>query len=587
MASDTEPDFQEYDVPKDKLSRPQRHQPEVDERWRPGRSSENVEFNLALQRNQRLRAQESTIEGLGSLQPESVNSPSPQEPNEYLRFPWMRPLDEGDKSSAWRRTRRPIPPDWKPPLAVGASLGEGLSRLEEADRLVAQWEAILRNARETQPYADLSPFARQLEKVTRERDGMVECEENMVPVEDLESTKRERIEGRIGILEKARDRCGSQASKVNIQAAIDAYKDGRILCWDKWTLVYAGHIVDHCPTYESFTVDRSERLDRYFQEYGEGWLWFEAPLAPKGNAQPGHLLGATWAAPSGHKGKFWSGAANGWNITMGFRRVRSFHSRLIQSGGSRPDLGQSEGNLAETRSPQGRILPFTPMHTGLSKKQMKGLQWTVNDDPDGPRCFFLMHLDSGASIPSLHETDLAMLGIDMQTYSAQTEMPMATANGIVDMPLFELRVDGDSGALTADILEERRQRGEDVSEKALAERGKRFAETRLSGMLPFQVCYLACAPGMTPWFGEDRRDVLGADRMPGQRRYEWHKGILSQEAPVDVEITERPRLIVFEHELGSEQKLRDVDVLGRPGASITTLIDGSDVESFLVEPRRL
>lgn len=445
--------------------------------------------------------------------------------------------------------------------------------------------------------------------------------------EELESTKRERIEGRIKVLKGALERCGSQVGKVNIQAAIDAYEDGRILCWDKWTLVYAGSVVDYCPTYESFTVDRNKRLDRYFQDHGLGWLWFEAPLAPAGNTQPGHLFAATWAQPASNNSKCWSGAANGWNITMGFRRVRAFHSRLIEPDGAQPDLGQFGGSLAKKKSSQGRVLPFTPTQTGFSEEQMEGLQWTAHDDPDGPRCFFLMHLDSGASVPSLHETDLTMLGIDPHAYPAQTEMSMATANGIVEMPLFEMRVDvcqhdgmplvgdnpvwprerhelggivpvtvmpgsdvlikGDSGGLTAKVLEKRRQQGVDVSQKALAERGKEFAETRLSGMLPFQVCYSACAPGLTPWFGEDRRDVLGADRMPGQHRYEWHKGILSQEAPVEVEITERPRLIVFEHELGYGRKLRDVDVLGRPGASITTLIDGSNIKSFLVEPRRL
>ncbi|KAH8714330.1 hypothetical protein BGZ61DRAFT_587113 [Ilyonectria robusta] len=622
MASDAESDSHEYGVPKDKLSQTPAQQPAAGESWRPGRSPANVELNLGLQMHQRQRALRSAGQDASAPRPEPVGPHSP----EHLSPPWTRPTipDEGEPL---RRTRRPIPSDWKPPLAVGASLGEGLSRLEQADRLVAQWEAILRNARETQTFADLSSFERQLEKVTRERDELDESEENLVPVEELESTKRDRIEGRIKVLKGALERCASQAGKVNIQAAIDAYEDGRILCWDKWTLVYAGSVVDYCPTYESFTVDRDKRLDRYFLDHGLGWLWFEAPLAPAGNTQPGHLLAATWAQPSSKKAKCWNGASDGWNITMGFRRVRAFHSRLIEPESAQPDLGQFGGSLAKNKTSQGKVLPVTPTHAGFSKKQMEGLQRRGHDDPDGPRCFFLMHLDSGASVPSLHETDLTMLGIDLCAYPPQTEMSMATANGIIEMPMLEMRVDvcqhdgtplvgdnpvwprerhelggivpvtvmpgsdvlieGDSGGLTAKVLEKRRQQGEDVSQKALAGRGKAYAEMRLSGMLPFQVCYSACAPGLTPWFGEDRRDVLGADRMPGQRRNEWHKGILSQEAPVEVEITERPRLIVFEHELGHARRLRDVDVLGRPGASITTLIDGSDIKSFLVEPRRL
>lgn len=177
MASDAESDSHEYGVPKDKLSQTPTQQPAADESWRPGRSPANVELNLGLQRHQRQRALRSAGQDASAPRPEPVGPHSP----ELLRPPWTRPTipDEGEPL---RRTRRPIPPDWKPPLAVGASLGEGLSRLEQADRLVAQWEAILRNARETQTFADLSSFEQQLEKVTRERDELDESEENLVPV---------------------------------------------------------------------------------------------------------------------------------------------------------------------------------------------------------------------------------------------------------------------------------------------------------------------------------------------------------------------------------------------------------------------
>ncbi|KAH7133235.1 hypothetical protein B0J13DRAFT_641803 [Dactylonectria estremocensis] len=545
----------------------------------------------------------------------SEGARSPNLRFQYVFSPMRGPVTEQGERP--RPTRRPTSPDWKPPLAVGASLGEGLSRLEGADRLVAQWEAILENSRETQPNTDLSPFERQLDKVRRERDEMEVSDENTAPVEELESTKRERIERRIHVLEEAWRGCGSEVGKLNIRAAIDAYRKGRILCWDKWTLVYAGHIVDFCPTYESFALDRDERLDRYFQEHGEGWLWFEAPLAPREYAEPGHLFGATWAQPSHKKAKILNGVSDAWYITMGFRRVSSFHSRWI-----RP---QDAKRLAKEPS-QSKILTYPPAHTGLSKKQLKGRKYAVRDDPDGPRCFFLMHLDSGASFPTLRSSDLAILGIDAQVYPAQTVTSLVTANGTINTPLIEMRVDvcrhdgsslvgenpvwpqerhelggilpvsmipgtddpieGESGGLSAELVEEWRQQGKDVSEEALAHRRKKGPEIRLSGMLPFQVCYSACAPGMTPWFGEDRRDVLGADRMPGQCRYEIHKGVLSLKAPVDVEITERPRQLVFEHELGPGRKLRDADVLDRPGASVTTLINGTKIESaFLVEPR--
>ena len=102
-------------------------------------------------------------------------SPGPSSENAGPEIPQDQPLP------APKRARRPIPADWKPPLAVGASLGDNLSRLEKAERLVLQWEAILENARKTQPRADLSSFERQVEKVKRERDRLEETEENLTP----------------------------------------------------------------------------------------------------------------------------------------------------------------------------------------------------------------------------------------------------------------------------------------------------------------------------------------------------------------------------------------------------------------------
>ncbi|KAL2167225.1 hypothetical protein VTG60DRAFT_1576 [Thermothelomyces hinnuleus] len=43
---------------------------------------------------------------------------------------------------------------------------------------------------------------------------------------------------------------------------------------------------------------------------------------------------------------------------------------------------------------------------------------------------------------------------------------------------------------------------------------------RLSGLLPFHMCYLSGAPGsFRLWMGDRRRDVLGAARLPGMMRY--------------------------------------------------------------------
>jgi len=42
---------------------------------------------------------------------------------------------------------------------------------------------------------------------------------------------------------------------------------------------------------------------------------------------------------------------------------------------------------------------------------------------------------------------------------------------------------------------------------------------RLSGMMPFVACYVSSTPGRNTLFlGEDRNDVLGSHRMPGQKK---------------------------------------------------------------------
>lgn len=457
---------------------------------------------------------------------------------------------------------------------------------------------------------------------------------------ELASTKRDRIQERLKILQEALERTESPKGLANIRTAIDAYEDGRIQCWDKWTLIYAGHIVDFCPYYESFTQDRRDRLDRYFEQHGDGWLWFEPPLAPKGNPQPEHLFAATWAQPSvGGRSEVFGGET-GWDITMGFRRVLTFHSRTT-TGYKTQVMNRSPSSFASfwtqkseaeseiqgrTRS-TGKYLTYLPTNTGMSKEEMGEQKWSVNDDADGPRCFFLMHLDSGASMPCLYDSDLRVLGINPHEYPPQTYTRLSTANGHVLCPLYEMRVDicrhngeslvgenpvwprerheiggifpvaiflppeippkGTSGPLTIDALQARQKLGYDVSEEALAGRRKKHNEMRLSGLLPFQVCYSACAPGMKLWFGEDRRDVLGIDKMPGQRRFERHKSLKVPPAPAHPDLKDFPNTVAFEHQLSPSKWIIDRDVMGCVGASITTVVNGTEVKNHRLEPRRL
>ncbi|KAF4343384.1 hypothetical protein FBEOM_2682 [Fusarium beomiforme] len=565
------------------------HSPPVPgHRWRPGRSSANREINLRLRRSQRLQR---STEPVSSHAPSHAKEAAPEssfarnqgeEPREQPATATSSSDTSAHMSSAARgsqRTRRPIPPGWKPPLAIGESLGDNLSRLEEAERSVLQWEAIIENARITQPLADLSGLEEQLDKARQKFEQMEGTDENLIPVDELETTKQQRIRQRISLLSASLERNECPVGNTNIRAAIQAYQTGRIKCWDKWTLLYAGHVVDFCPSYESFTLDREERLDRYHSMYGDGWLWYEAPLAPKGNYQPEQLMAATWVAPSGSSA-LTEYHADTWTIHMGFRRVNGFHSRVASR------LKDAD------RTKNGKVL----LYKTKMREQGSGAKAAcyVEDDSTAPRVCFKMQLDSGATHPSLHNTDLGYLGIDRETYPAQTHTGVQTADSVAVVAMYEMRVDvcrhnGESlvgeepvypndrrqlgGILPVMILIESSddqsepldvwlqgalKNAEDVSEQAMAARYRGQHESRLSGMLPFQVCYFAGAPGAsTFWFGEDRRDVLGADRMPGQQRWERHKSARILKRPAEFTGLVRPT-VIFEHQ-SDGARLVDMD----------------------------
>ncbi|KAL2684802.1 hypothetical protein Neosp_005891 [[Neocosmospora] mangrovei] len=575
--------------------------------WRPGRSEANREINLGLKRKQQAQEQQAgpsrQTPDAGRKTHEVASSPSKRVRVERNESPAETQTRRAPAPAPTppRRSRRPIPPSWKPPLAVGASLGDNLSRIEEAERSVLQWEAILENARQTQPLADLSGFEKQLEKARTKFNEMESSEENSVPVDQLESTKRQKVQERIRILKNTLEKNECPTASTNIRAAIKAYEERTIQCWELWALFYAGHLVDLCYSYESFTHDRAERLDRYYEKHGPGWLWYEPPLAPGACYEPS-LKAATWAQPAKDSSTLSGGINQAWDITMGFRRVKGFHSR----DGTQP-----------TQS--GKFLAYKTRVRTLPPPQPRDECW-VEDDEMAARCFFLMQLDSGASHPCLYNTDLEIIGIDRRVYPPQTHINVNTATSSTLAAIYEMRVDvcrhdgrslvgdnpvwpterrelggitpvmvlleginPDPGPLTDEEVKLRRERGEDVSEAALAVRQKNPKDARLSGMLPFQVCYFAGAPGMNIWFGEDRCDVLGADRMPGQRRWERHKvKQLVRGSQLDA-LEERP-VVTFDHKM-DHKRIVDTDVPGRPGASQITVDIWADRNTYGMEPR--
>ncbi|KAJ9429443.1 hypothetical protein FOXG_11229 [Fusarium oxysporum f. sp. lycopersici 4287] len=564
---------------------------------RPGRSPANREINLRLRRSQRLQSARPQLfpapPHMGEVA--AAEGYSAQSQGEQTAASTSSPDTSAQMSSAAHepsRARKPIPPDWRPPLAIGESLGDNLSRLEEAERSVLQWEAIVENARITQPLADLSGLEQQLHKARQRFSQMEDTDENLIPVDELETTKRQRIQQRIGLLKASLERSECPVGDTNIRSAIRAYQSGRIKCWDKWTLLYAGNVVDFCPSYESFTLDRDERLDRYHSMYGDGWLWYEAPLAPNGNYQPEQLMAATWAQPSGSCSALTDYHSHAWSIHMGFQRVKGFHSRFISR--------LNDPSPMDT----GKVLPY---ETRMREHGSPGRGTCfVEDDSTAPRVCFHMQLDSGATHLSLHKTDMAYLAIDRKTYPAQTHTTVATANSTTVAALYEIRVDicrhngeslvgeepvfpnarrqiggivpvmvlvestADQSEPLAEWYKEALKNGEDVSEEAMAARYKGQDESRLSGMLPFQVCYFSGAPGApTFWFGEDRRDVLGADRMPGHQRWERHKKAYIVKRPAEFEDLDRPT-VIFEHK-GNGIRLVDMDSKEDKGTSILSV----------------
>ncbi|KAM0422831.1 hypothetical protein ACHAPD_001297 [Fusarium lateritium] len=501
--------------------------------WRPGRDPANIEINLGPRRSQRLRArQDEPSKGVPQTDERPPGTTSAD--NEANRLGEQRVATPSSFEIASQassgihaitnRERRPVPPGWEPPLVIGASLGTNLSRLENAERSVLQWEAIIANTRRKQPLADLSGLEDQRDKARQEFEQMEESEENLVPF-----------------------------------------------------------------------------------QYGEGWLWYEPPLAPKGNHQTEQLMAATWAQSSDDSGLLTGYKPYNWEISMGFKRVKGFHGRFTQR------LGKPG------RSKNGKVLLYQTKLREIGSNE-RGPCFVEDDNDDtAPRVCFKMLLDSGATHPSLHDTDLKYIGIDRRTYPAQTHISISTAESSTAVArVYEMRVDvcryngeslvgddpifpnerrelggiapvmvlvkstPDESEPLSEWYEEALENGEDVSEEAMAKRYKGSQESRLSGMLPFQVCYFAGAPGQPHfWFGEDRRDVLGADRMPGQQRWERHLKPKGVQRPKEVSHLDRPT-VAFDHQMDG-LKLLDTDSAADSRASVLIIDDAGGKRRVLMK----
>ncbi|KAK3311804.1 hypothetical protein B0H66DRAFT_644926 [Apodospora peruviana] len=265
---------------------------------------------------------------------------------------------------------------WKPSLAIGSSLsveGEDLSRIEMADRKIIQRRTWL------EFYGNTGYFPELLEKAISERTQLDENdEENTLPISSLASTHKRAIEERVGVL------C----------------ETGAIPYSDSYTLIWGGSIVDTCPDYGSFTRDRSARLDRYLQEHGGGWLWYEPPLKDEiGGRGPSVINSRSPASPR----RLWC-----------LDNTESWRKKTETMGHYRLEWDFADAGRRRKQSPSP-----TPTARASSGKSSS----TARHPP----------------LPLLL-VDLPLLRINPKTYAAQTAKTVATIDKPMSIRCYELDV---------------------------------------------------------------------------------------------------------------------------------------------------
>ena len=332
-----------------------------------------------------------------------------------------------------------------------------------------------------------------------------------------------RVEERVETLHWALDTCQFKGEAVNIRAALEGYASGRIEYSDNFTLIYGGHIVDVCPTYQSFCVDRADRIRRYADRHGDGWLWIETPLAGASD-----MMLAMKGMPLDQE------RSSSWGIGH-----YAIHLNF--------EVDTSQVMNEDEKKKGGADLKDRSEETGKKyEAQFKTL------------------LDSGATVPVIHVNDLRHLNIDLNWYASQGVSHTSTANGDVRQRFFEMYVSlctEESESLVglhnpATWPTERPVLGAFlpvVVSRNQALQGRLSFLSRLSGMLPFDAAYISSAPARKRlWLGEDRRDVLGASRLPAHLRYDTGKN-LEIIYPEDFDEVRQglktPDAVMFAHEL--------------------------------------
>ncbi|KAK3943718.1 hypothetical protein QBC46DRAFT_306881 [Diplogelasinospora grovesii] len=399
--------------------------------------------------------------------------------------------------------------EWKPDVAIGSPLklhGEDLSRIELADRKIAQRKLWV------EFYGEIADFPEMLEEALRERQLLDErSEENTLPLSMLPSTNTSAVTERLDLLRSLLTSSEFPPERANIEAAIRGYESGTIpgTSPSYYTLIYAGQVVDTCPDYASFTDDRAARLDRYCSQHGPGWLWYEPPLVgPSSSSGSSNTILAkkgvclqnrpNWRRSTENMGHY--------RIKLGFQRRKELVSRQQQQ--------------------QQHPFPTTTTITITIRTMMMMMMGRSEPDPDGPRIIWDTLLDCGATLPCIYQADLPKLRIDPKKYAAQGARIIATAESTIKMKTYEMDVcvygssPSDNPPPELEMLVGMTVPVVVMAGRAGSDYDGDLAPDRLSGLLPFHLCYWSSAPGrFEMWMGEERRDVLGVGRFPGAARY--------------------------------------------------------------------
>ncbi|KAK0657570.1 hypothetical protein B0T16DRAFT_453014 [Cercophora newfieldiana] len=436
--------------------------------------------------------------------------------------------------------------EWKPSIVLGSPLwleGEDLSRIEIADRKIAQRRLWVEHYRGAADFPDL------LEQAIQERNLLDPAnEENTKPKSSLASTHTQAIAERVSILRTMLESSHFPPEIENVSAAIAGYTSGEIGCSNLYTLIWAGRIVDQCPDHSTFTEDRAARLDRYAALYGPGWLWYEPPLSGPSSITARKAIclenHPAWRHQTDNMGHY--------QIAMGFRRRK----------------------LAVSRSNS------LPAGGAPSKPRRRPQKLPTEPDEDGPTVFWSVLLDTGATFPCLYEGDLQRLGIDLLTYAAQSARNIATADDAKIMRIYELHVTIASdltqntdtitlGTVAIPVVALPGSAPDDASDPACA-------PDRLSGIIPFHTCYVSSVPcNFKIWMGAERNSVLGAGRFPAKKVDDGTSTPARQRLLLETAALGTPTRVVFEHNL-ADVVLRDTDE-GNQGNLLISSSDASVV----------